>query len=146
VGAFHAVAFDKGKPVKPSLKTLEVNLIGVLYSTSRLLLSPVVLMPPSATHLALHYLKLNRIHDSPRALVLLGSMGRYIMHTSSCKLRQLKHFLASWASIPRASLYSASKHAVLGLMRSLSPEFEANNIRIGSIHPFFAGQSPSSFN
>jgi len=37
-----------------------VNLIGVLYSTSRL---------------ALHYLNLNRINDSLRALVLLGSMG-----------------------------------------------------------------------
>jgi hypothetical protein len=31
------VTLDKGKPVKPTLKTIEVNLVGVLYSTSRLL-------------------------------------------------------------------------------------------------------------
>jgi len=105
LGAFHVVTFDKGKPVKPNLKTLEVNLIGVLYTT----------------HLAMHYLALNQKEGSLKALVLLGSM-------------------ASWSSIPRGALYSASKHAILGLMRSFYPEFEAKNIRIGSIHPFFAGQ------
>ncbi|KAG5646240.1 hypothetical protein DXG03_004067 [Asterophora parasitica] len=46
--------------------------------------------------------------------------------------------VASWLGIPRGSLYAASKHAVLGLMRSLYPSFYRKNIRIACIHPFFA--------
>lgn len=49
---------------------------------------------------------------------------------------------ASWSGIPRGSLYAASKHAILGLMRSLYPGFQFQNIRIASIHPFFAGKPP----
>ncbi|KAL0956837.1 hypothetical protein HGRIS_002949 [Hohenbuehelia grisea] len=72
------------------------------------------------THLALHYLPQNRVDpDSLKALVLIGS-------------------IASWNGIPKAPLYTASKHAVLGVMRSLSPILEEQNIRIGCIHPFFA--------
>lgn len=73
------------------------------------------------THLALHYLGVDRDPeaDTLKAVVLIGSM-------------------ASWAGIPRASLYTASKHAVLGLMRSLYPSFNLQNIRIACIHPFFA--------
>lgn len=36
-------------------------------------------------------------------------------------------------------LYSASKHALLGLMRSLAGTYELKGIRISSIHPWFAG-------
>ncbi|KAF9462472.1 hypothetical protein BDZ94DRAFT_1322648 [Collybia nuda] len=104
IGTFDTVTFDRGKPVKPSTATLDVNLTGVLYTT----------------HLALYYLLLNRSSpDSLKAIVLLGSM-------------------ASWSGIPRGSLYAASKHAILGLMRSLYPGLHFQNIRIASIHPFFA--------
>ncbi|KAJ8517966.1 hypothetical protein ONZ45_g4912 [Pleurotus djamor] len=95
---------EDGKPLKPKMTTLDVNLTGLLYSV----------------HLAIHYLKLQRPDlESLKALVLIGSM-------------------ASWAGIPKATLYSASKHAVLGVMRSLEPMLESENIRIGTIHPFFA--------
>lgn len=42
--------------------------------------------------------------------------------------------------IPGGPLYTASKHAVLGLMRSLHLPLEMQGIRIGVIHPFFAGE------
>ena len=49
--------------------------------------------------------------------------------------------VASWLALPKAELYAASKHAVLGLMRSLDVHFALQDIRISCIHPFFAGQS-----
>lgn len=39
-----------------------------------------------------------------------------------------------------AALYTASKHAVLGLQRALSPVCTAMGIRSGSVHPWFAGK------
>ncbi|KAF8872595.1 hypothetical protein CPB85DRAFT_1237546, partial [Mucidula mucida] len=45
---------------------------------------------------------------------------------------------ASWQALPRACLYTATKHAVLGLMRSIYPVFSDLNIRIAVLHPFFA--------
>jgi len=49
--------------------------------------------------------------------------------------------LASWHGIPNAPLYVASKHAILGVMRSLYIGNTLEGIRIASIHPFFAGLS-----
>lgn len=103
LGDFESVIFNGGKPVRPDIRTIDVNLLGVLYTT----------------HLALHYMLLKRQSSSLKALILLGSM-------------------ASWSGIPRASLYAASKHAVLGVMRSLYPTFKLRDIRIACIHPFFA--------
>ncbi len=39
----------------------------------------------------------------------------------------------------KAPQYTASKHAVLGLMRALDPILTADNIRLAVIHPWFAG-------
>jgi len=103
LGSFDTVRFSGGVPQKPDLRTIEVNLLGTLYTS----------------HLALHYLPLKRKSRSLKALILIGSM-------------------ASWSGIPRGSLYAASKHGVLGLMRSLHPGFAFKDIRIACIHPFFA--------
>ncbi|KAF8256820.1 hypothetical protein EI94DRAFT_1693694 [Lactarius quietus] len=70
-------------------------------------------------HLGVHYVKRNRSPDSWKAIVLIGSV-------------------ASWVGIPRAPQYAASKHGVLGLMRSIDPIVTADNIRIATIHPWFA--------
>lgn len=53
--------FKGGKPVKPDTRTLDVNLLGVVYTS----------------HLAQHYLGVSRPLDSStlKALVLIGSMG-----------------------------------------------------------------------
>jgi len=100
---FETVKFENGKPVKPSLRTLDVNLTAVLYTA----------------HLALHYLDLNKQPGDLKSLIFIGSM-------------------ASWQAIPGGAMYSASKHAVLGAMRSIHPSMEQKGIRVGSIHPFFA--------
>ncbi|KAF8813916.1 NAD(P)-binding protein [Phlegmacium glaucopus] len=100
---FGTVKFENDRPVKPSLITLEVNLVAVMYTA----------------HLALHYLDVNKQTGELKSLIFIGSM-------------------ASWSAIPNGVLYSASKHAVLGMMRSIYPSMEQKGIRVGCIHPFFA--------
>jgi len=104
IGRFDTMKWSNGKPIKPTTKTLDINLLGVLYTV----------------HLAKHYLKVNRTDENEcKALVLIGSV-------------------ASWLGLPGASLYAASKHAVLGIMRSQYPLFTLDNMRIACIHPWFA--------
>jgi NAD(P)-dependent dehydrogenase (short-subunit alcohol dehydrogenase family) len=47
---------------------------------------------------------------------------------------------ASWVGLFAAQQYSAAKHGVLGLMRSLDPFAESDNIRTACIHPWFTGK------
>lgn len=92
-----------GKPVKPNLITMDVNLTGVLYTV----------------HLTLHYMPLYKQEGDLKALLLIGSM-------------------ASWMKIPSSTLYTGSKHAILGVMRSLSESFKFQDMRLATIHPWFA--------
>jgi NAD(P)-dependent dehydrogenase (short-subunit alcohol dehydrogenase family) len=103
IGSFQKLEFKDGKPIKPTMTTIEVNLFGVLYTA----------------HLALHYLELNKKEGDLKSLIMIGSM-------------------ASWAGIPMGEMYAGSKHAVLGVMRSLHPIVDPKGIRVGCIHPFFA--------
>ncbi|KAJ3716766.1 hypothetical protein DFJ43DRAFT_1006628 [Lentinula guzmanii] len=103
--------FSKERPTKPLTTTIDVNLTGVL----------------NTVYLAQHYLQLNRRQEdrtsrssSLKAVVLVGS-------------------IASWTALTQAPMYTASKHAVLGIMRSLDASFASRGLRIASIHPFFAG-------
>ncbi|TFY83368.1 hypothetical protein EWM64_g653 [Hericium alpestre] len=48
----------------------------------------------------------------------------------------------SWNEFPIAPQYGASKHAVLGLMLSLCPTLDADNIRVGSVHPWYVAGVP----
>ncbi|EIN11757.1 NAD(P)-binding protein [Punctularia strigosozonata HHB-11173 SS5] len=69
------------------------------------------------THLGLYYMKQSK--SQVKALVLIGSM-------------------ASWQAVSGGPLYSASKHGVLGLARSLYPDARSAGIRTAIIHPWFA--------
>jgi len=102
LGSFNKPQIANGNLRKPSLKTIEVNFMGVMYTT----------------HIGLYYMKKNKPEGSLKSIIFLGSM-------------------ASWQSIVGAPLYSASKHAVLGFMRSIYPLCLAHGIRVGVIHPFF---------
>jgi len=102
-GSFSTTNIVHGKPTKPSFKTIEINLIGVMYTT----------------HLGLYYMKKNNNPESLKSIVFLGSM-------------------ASWQALPSAPLYSASKHAILGFMRSLYLPCLKDGIRVAVIHPWFA--------
>ncbi|KAF8993653.1 NAD(P)-binding protein [Hymenopellis radicata] len=118
-GEFHSITLDaQGRPKKPRLTTIDVNLMGSLYSErKKALFSCSVLTEPEAVYLAQHYLLLG---DSKglKSIVLLGS-------------------ISSWKAIPLGPLYTASKHAVLGMMRSTHPLLAAKGIRIAVVHPFF---------
>jgi NAD(P)-dependent dehydrogenase (short-subunit alcohol dehydrogenase family) len=48
--------------------------------------------------------------------------------------------MASWQPIPAAPLYTGSKHAILGIMRSLATTASLlpKPLRVGCVHPFFA--------
>lgn len=70
-------------------------------------------------HLGMYYMKRNRTADAWKSLVMIGS-------------------IASWVGFFTAQQYTASKHAVLGLMRSLDPIAVGENIRTACIHPWFA--------
>ena len=119
------MTFDKdGKPLKPSLTSLKVNLTGALYSKFQVFFFFFRrrFITFLAIQLALHYLYLKP--DSPstfKSLILIGSM-------------------ASWQCVPGAPLYNGSKHAILGIMRSFetTASLLPKPLRLGCIHPFFA--------
>ncbi|GAA6045926.1 hypothetical protein NBRC10513_005327 [Rhodotorula toruloides] len=92
---------ENGEPTKPALPTIDVNLIGLMYTVK----------------LAFFHLRENPARDG-KSIVLLGSM-------------------ASFLGIPGAPAYGATKHAVLGLMRSLYFDARVYGIRINTVHPFF---------
>lgn len=85
----------KGNPIKPDLKTLDVNLTGAIYSESS---SPDQYLPylkslrfalATATHLALHYLPKTRSPVEPlKYVILLGYLG-----VSSLPLPRMPSFL-----------------------------------------------------
>ncbi|KAI9708901.1 MAG: hypothetical protein M1828_002573 [Chrysothrix sp. TS-e1954] len=105
---------DEDTPPKPNLKTIEINLIGVLYTT----------------HLALFWLQKNpgskpahakiepQERPRDRHLLLIGSM-------------------ASLGPIPAQPLYAVSKHGVLGLFRTLRATCWIHGIRVNLVCPYF---------
>jgi NAD(P)-dependent dehydrogenase (short-subunit alcohol dehydrogenase family) len=105
---------DAAEPPKPNFKILDVNLMGVMYTT----------------HLAYYWLPRNpgsepcnmdsdpakRVRD--RHLLLLGSV-------------------ASIAPIAMQPQYGAAKHAVLGLFRSLRASSHLSGVRVNLLCPYF---------
>ncbi|KAI0027712.1 hypothetical protein K488DRAFT_60633 [Vararia minispora EC-137] len=69
--------------------------------------------------LGMHYIYKNKQPGDLKALILIGSM-------------------ASWQSMPFLTQYVASKHAMLGMMRSIYDTVGKDGIRVGVITPFFA--------
>jgi len=105
---------DVAEPSPPSLAVLDVNLTGVVYTT----------------HLALYYLPLNP-HSSPAK--------------PDCDPTQTprdRHFLllssmAGLTPLPGQTLYAASKHAVVGLYRTLRCSSFVHGVRVNLICPYF---------
>ncbi|KAI9758189.1 MAG: 40S ribosomal protein mrp2, mitochondrial [Chaenotheca gracillima] len=108
------VGLDADEPPKPVFKTLDVNLIGVLYTT----------------HLALFYLPRNP--DSKPAN----------LETSPTQSMRDRHLLltgstASLNLVSGAPLYGVSKHGVLGLFRNLRGTSFVHGVRVNMICPYF---------
>ncbi|CAG8974777.1 hypothetical protein HYALB_00000389 [Hymenoscyphus albidus] len=96
----HFLQTNNDEPAKPNLKTLDVNLVGTLYTVN----------------LAVHYFRKNQ------AIQCKGS----IICTSSN---------AGLYEFPFAPIHSASKHGVVGLVRSFAAPLEREGIQINCICP-----------
>lgn len=108
------VGLDADTPPAPDMKCLEVNLIGVTY-TVQLALFYLQRNPNSAV--ADH--KVQPAANRPdRHLLLIGS-------------------IASLITLPVLAQYNASKHAVLGLFRSLRSTAFMGGLRVNIILPYF---------
>jgi NAD(P)-dependent dehydrogenase (short-subunit alcohol dehydrogenase family) len=105
---------DGPEPQKPNFKLLDVNIYGVVYTTQ----------------LALHYLPQNPGSKpaSPDSDPAATNRDRHLILVGS---------LASLAPIPGSVMYGTSKHAVLGLFRSLRSSTFVDGIRVNMLCPYF---------
>ena len=105
---------DGANPPPPNLAVIDVNLIGVLYTT----------------HLALFYLPLNP-DSSPANSESDPQSTRRDRH-----LLLLSSF-AGFGPIPGQTLYGTSKHAIVGLYRNLRSTSFVHGVRVNLICPYF---------
>lgn len=107
---------DQDDLPRPEFKVLDVNLIGVLYTTK----------------LAIYWLQKNSILEKSQQLHLSPSEGR--------KNRDMHLLLigsvASIAGLPILE-YTISKHAVLGLFRTMRATSFLQGIRVNILMPYF---------
>lgn len=105
---------DAADPPPPNLAVLDVNLTGVVYTT----------------HLALFYLPRNpgSAPANPKCDPSQTHRDRHILLISS---------IAGLLPIPGQALYSASKHAVVGLYRTLRSSSFVHGVRVSLICPYF---------
>jgi NAD(P)-dependent dehydrogenase (short-subunit alcohol dehydrogenase family) len=105
--------YSMDKPQPPNLNILDVNLTGVMYTTA----------------LATSYLHRNPGSQNCSVDARSRSRDRHIILVSS---------IAGLLGLPTQSIYSASKHAVVGLFRSLRVTAPiTHGIRVNMICPYF---------
>lgn len=105
---------DAINPPPPDLSVLDVNLTGVVYTS----------------HLALYYLKRNPNSDpaDPKCDPAHTHRDRHLLLISS---------VAGFVPLPGVALYGASKHAVMGLYRSLRSTSFVHGVRVNVVCPYF---------
>ena len=105
---------DVDSPAPPRMAVMNVNLTGVLYTT----------------HLALFHLPRNpsSVPARPDCSKDSTTRDRHLLIVGS---------MASLAGVPGQALYGASKHAVLGLFRSLRATSFAHGVRVSFVAPYF---------
>ena len=100
-------------PAKPSLQTIQINLVGVLYTTT----------------LAISYLSRNPGSSRCSVQGTPGPRDRHIILVSS---------IAGLCPLATQSVYGASKHAVIGTFRSLRLTAPIRHgIRVNALCPYF---------
>ena len=132
-----------GKLAPPDTRTIDVNFTAVLHSKSFLFSLGQVLTGDPACSLALHYLVPERetlTPDSVKALILIGSVGKQSFYSIISNQNIDIVFIAAFHPMYGTVQYTASKHAVLGIQRSISPVCTMKGIRSGSVHPGFVGK------
>ncbi|KAL2416430.1 hypothetical protein ABEF95_001390 [Exophiala dermatitidis] len=104
---------DAAVPPPPGLRTLDVNLYGVIYTT----------------HLAMWYLPRNPGSTPCDPKASSGSRDRHLLLVSS---------IAGLSGLPGQPLYAAAKHGVVGLFRTLRLTTPIKHgIRVNMINPYF---------
>ncbi|KAL8944266.1 MAG: hypothetical protein Q9216_000561 [Gyalolechia sp. 2 TL-2023] len=108
------IGLDLAEPPAPDLSVLDVNLTGVLYTT----------------HLALWYLPRNPGSSpaSPKCMPSDTPRDRHLLLISS---------VAGLMPVPGAPLYATSKHAVVGLYRTLRSMAFIHGVRVNMLCPYF---------
>ncbi|KAK5309314.1 hypothetical protein LTR93_012237 [Exophiala xenobiotica] len=117
--------FKEVTPSKPGLKTMRVNLDGSLYCefySTRMSLGPLKLITPLAVKLGLHYIAKNQARTSAAGAATKGSI---MCLTSNAGLYPF----------PVGPIYAASKHAIVGLVRSLARPLKGECIQINGLAP-----------
>lgn len=123
-GSFLPAQSESGGPIKPNLATLNVNLIGCIYCkfSLRTILHQLSSHFWIAVQLAIHYMAKNETTGFSNGLIVCTASN------------------AGLYSFPMAPMYSATKHGVVGLVRSLSRILEARKIRINALAPAVIGE------
>ncbi|KAL3420479.1 short chain dehydrogenase [Phlyctema vagabunda] len=105
---------DADEPPEPNFKTIDVNLIGVMYTA----------------HLACFYLPRNpgSVKASAAGNVSQSPRDRHLLLISS---------VAGICPIPGQLLYGVSKHGVVGLFRQLRSTSFTSGIRVNLLCPYF---------
>jgi NAD(P)-dependent dehydrogenase (short-subunit alcohol dehydrogenase family) len=119
-GSPESIAFEEppdyttiASPAKPSFQIIQVNLIGLLYTTT----------------LAISYLSRNPSSERCSPNGVPGPRDRHIVLISS---------MAGLCPIATQSIYGASKHGVIGLFRSLRITVPIlHGIRVNALCPYF---------
>jgi len=96
---------DEDTPSKPALHTLDVNLVGTVYTVK----------------LAIHYIKKNAVVNGTP----VASRGSIVCTASNAGLYPFSV----------APMYAASKFGVIGLVRSLARQLEREAIQINALAP-----------
>ena len=108
----HPLDLDVAEPSPPDLRVLDVNLTGVTLTT----------------HLALYYLPKNP-NSAPASIESNASVrDRHLLLVSS---------MAGLLPLPGNTLYATSKHAVVGLFRTLRSGAFVHGIRVNMLCPYF---------
>ncbi|EXJ73105.1 uncharacterized protein A1O5_04254 [Cladophialophora psammophila CBS 110553] len=104
---------DDGPPPKPAMRTLDINLNGVMYTT----------------HLAISYLSRNPGSEKCQVGKHSGTRDRHLILVAS---------IAGLAGLAGQPLYAAAKHGVVGLFRTLRLTTPLKSgIRVNMINPYF---------
>lgn len=81
--------------------------------------------------------------DQLKAIVMVGSMGMSDPLSSRQFSSSSSIDTASWHGFGDLPMYTATKHAILGLMRGLELRCKNAGIRIGTIHPWLVRELPT---
>lgn len=124
-----AIESGDGKPVKPALKTVDVNFLGVVYCMFILTLwsKPTVVLTWKAVYLAVHFISKNASTNRNGT----QSKGSIVCTSSNAGLY----------AFPIAPIYAATKAGIVGLVRGLAQGLAVESIQINALAPAVIGEA-----